>query len=96
MTYIRRKGIVLLHVCEADLMVATRQVWEECPPVRPVPRIWAVIWKMMEDGKSDEEIITSFSSMLTRPEKEVRERFITIFEKMADEGYLIRELEKIT
>ena len=96
MTYRTREGIVLLHVCETDLMVATRQIWEECPAVQPVPRIWAVIWKLMEQGKTEQEIIDSFCGILTRPEKEVRNRFMQIFEKMAEEGYLIREMENTT
>lgn len=94
MTYRTRKGIVLLHVCGSDLLAATREAWEECPRIRPVPKIWAVVWKLMEQGKTSQEIVETFQSMLNRPETEVRERFDRIFEAMSEEGYLIQETER--
>ena len=81
MTYRTRKGIVLLHVCGSDLLAATRE-------------IWAVVWKLLEQGKTSQEIVETFQSMLNRPETEVRERFDRIFEAMSEEGYLIQETER--
>lgn len=93
MNYRTRKGIVLLHVCGSDLLAATREAWAECPRIRPVPRIWAVVWKLLEQGKTSQEVVEAFQSMLSRPEAEVRERFDRIFKAMSEEGYLIPETE---
>ena len=94
MMYERRPGIVLLRICGADLLVATRQIWEKFPAVRPVPRIWAACWGMMEKGYSSEEVIDTFAQLFRKPKEEMRGRLDKVFETLYSEGYLIEAEEE--
>ena len=89
MIYKTRPGIVLLRICDVDVLTATRKVWGECPAVRPVPRMWAGCWALMEKGRTSEEVIGTFTRLFQQPEEEVRIRLGKIFDKLYEEGYLI-------
>ncbi len=87
--YYVRPGIVKVSVCGANLLVATRAVWVECPRIRPIPKLWAVCWGIMAQGKSDREAVKVFSDLLNRPEEEIRRKLDKCFSTLAEEGYLL-------
>ena len=91
MTYRIRPGIVLINICGQNLLAATRPVWEQCPRVRKIPRLWAACWKIMEDGKTDQDVIEAFAGLLQKKPEEIRSRFESIFQTLEKEGYLICE-----
>ena len=87
-----RPGIVHIKVCDADLLVVTRKIWEGFPGrhVRTVPRLWAACWAVMEkDGKTDQDAVNAFTSLLRRPEEQIRKRLEKCFTTLAEEGYMI-------
>ncbi len=84
-----RPGIVKVNICGTDLLVATRAVWQECPRIRRLPKLWSVCWGIMEKGKSDRETVKIFSDLLKRPEEEIRKRLEKCFSTLAEEGYLL-------
>ena len=47
MAYKIRPGIVRVRICGKDLLVAKRSVWEECPRVRVIPKLWAACWAVV-------------------------------------------------
>ena len=94
MVYKTRPGVVLLRICDVDLLAATRAVWEQCPAVRPLPRLWAGCWGMMEKGRTSEEVTEFFVRVFRLPEEEIREKLKEAFEKLYKEGYLIAAEEE--
>lgn len=93
MMYKTRPGIVLLKICDVDILAATRKAWAECPSVRPVPRMWAVCWALMDKGHSSEEVIHTFSQLFNKPEQETRTKLSGIFEALYKEGFLLEAEE---
>ena len=89
MAYKNRPGIVLIRVCDTDILVAKRESWEECRRVRPVPRLWAVCWSLMEQGKTTDEVVSLFTKTLGMPEEKVLPKLDRIFESLYQEGYLL-------
>ena len=89
MTYKTRPGIVLVSVCDAHLLVATRPLWSAFPRVRPIPRHWAACWAVMEKGKSEQEAILAFARLFSIPEEDIRRRLQKMFSALSEEGYLI-------
>jgi len=91
MAYKVRPGIVLLKICDANLLVASRPLWEHCSRIRQISNLWASCWRIMEkDGKTDADAVRAFSSLLNKSESETRERLQSMFDTLAGEGYLIR------
>ncbi len=94
LAYKIRPGVVLLNICDTNLLTATHDVWKDCPKVRPIPRLWAACWKLLEMGKTEEDVLQTFSTMLGKTKEELHERFDGIFAKLAEEGFLIEEKEE--
>ena len=89
MTYKARPGIVLVNVCDAHLLVATRSLWSEFPRVRPISRLWAACWTLMEKDNTDQDAVLVFRRLFSMSEEDVRKRFAKMFSTLAEEGYLI-------
>lgn len=89
MVYITRPGISLIRICDTDILVASRSEWEKCPVIRPVPRLWAACWHIMEQGKTDREVVTAFASLLKKPEEEIRAKLNKVFATLTSEGLMI-------
>ena len=94
MSYQTHPGIVLINICDTNLLVATRAHWEQFPVVRPIPKLWAACWKILESGKTEQDVIHAFASLLRKSENEVSARLKKIFETLAAEGLLIESEEK--
>lgn len=99
MAYKIRPGIVRVHICESDLLIATRPLWEICPRIRRIPRLWAACWAIMELDpavKTDADVISTFSTLFSLPEKnnhgkDIQKKLEHIFQTLAEEGYLIHD-----
>lgn len=90
MAYKTRPGVVLVKICGTDLLVATRPIWDECARVRPIPMLWAGCWRMLENGKTEQDVVRLFSKFLRKPEKSLVEKFEIIFLSLYKEGFLIK------
>ena len=95
MAYKISPGIVRVRICGTDLLVAKREIWEECPRVRVIPKLWAACWTVMENDKTDDEVVAAFAGLLNKSEDEVRRRFDKIFRTLYDENYLVEAEEMI-
>ena len=89
MNYRIRPGVVLLRICGADLLTATREIWEQCPAVRPIPRMWAAGLTLMEKGRTSEEVMDAFARLFLQSEEDVGARLGKAFETLYREGYLV-------
>ena len=95
MAYKIKPGITMIQVCGQHMLVASRSLWKEHPRVRPVPKSWAVCWALMENGKTDEEVMSDFMKLFKKTEEEITSRFGKIFQKMFEEGYLIDDSDEV-
>ena len=89
MNYKTRPGIVRLRICDVDILAAKRENWEACPKVRPLPRMWAACWAIMENDRTSEDVVHTFSNLFHQSEQEVREKLNKIFTRLYEEGFLI-------
>jgi len=89
MMYKFRPGIVLLQVCNVDLLVAKRELWESFPRIRPISKKCVLICKIMEKGINSDQAIIGFSRILNITIEESHKKFDPIIKRLAEEGYLI-------
>ena len=89
MGYKARQGIVLLKICGVDVLAATRQAWGECPRIRPIPRLWAAGWMLMQKGRTSDEVLNAFSNLFKDGEGGLTQKLKRAFEKLHEEGFLI-------
>lgn len=90
MSYRIRPGIALINICGTHLLAAERAVWEECPRVRQIPRLWAACWTIMEKGKTDQDVVEAFTDLVSGSEEDIRVRLGKVFTQMYEEGYLLK------
>ena len=91
MSYKTHPGIVRVQICGADFLVATRPLQEELPGVKKIPKLWAACWAVMEEGRTDREVVEAFAGLLQKPEEQIREKLEPVFSKLEEQGYLLRE-----
>jgi len=89
MNYKIRPGFVMIKICDTHLLVAKRELWDKYNRVRPVPVKYALCWNLMAQGKSSDEVIQSVCKLFNKSEDEISRKFSPIFQKLADDGYLI-------
>ena len=88
MIYKARQGIVLLKICGVDVLAATREAWEKCPRIRPIPRLWAGGWTLLQKGRTTEEVLQTFSGLFKNREG-FTDKLEQAFEKLYEEGFLV-------
>ena len=89
MVYKARPGVVRVRICDTDILTAKREVWDQCPTVFPLPRLWAYAWFLIERRGSSEEALESMSVVMKKSVDELREQFAPCFEKLSQMGFLI-------
>ncbi|WP_173553360.1 hypothetical protein [Sharpea azabuensis] len=50
MHFIIHKGIVLTKVSDVNLLVATREAWDDCPQIKLITPTQANFWEYIEKG----------------------------------------------
>ena len=89
MHFIIHKRIVLTKVSDVNLLVATREAWDDCPYVIFLSPIEATFWHFIENGVEQEEIYKEIES---NQKKDVLKSLYHLFiKKMKENGYIIGE-----
>ncbi len=94
MAYKLHPGITVLNICGTSMLVSTRAYWEQFPRIRLVPPFWAGCLALMEKGKTDQNVVSSFVRLFHMPEEKVRQRVEKMTVALAEEGYLLPAEEK--
>ena len=89
MLYKIRPGVVMVRICDVDILTATREVWNQCPAVRPLPRMWAFVLFLMEQGRNSEEALAGLAKVLKKPREELERQYESVFAKLYEEGFLV-------
>ena len=89
MHFILHKGIVLTKVSDVNLLVATRDAWEDCPYVMLLSPTEASFWRFVENGLEEEEILDRIEHS---EKKTLLIKLYNLFiKKMKENGYIIGE-----
>ncbi len=91
MSYKVRPGIVLLEICGTPVLVAKHALWKECPHVVSIPKFWGLVWKLMADGKTDEEAKEVFVKALKMPEDKFGTRIDQMCAELSKAGFLVAD-----
>ena len=89
MAYKARKGIVLLKICGVDVLASTREAWDECPSIRPIPRLWAGGWTLLQKGRTTDDVLKVFSDLFKDKAFIFSQKLEQAFEQLYKEGFLI-------
>lgn len=81
----------MIKICDTHLLIAKREHWEENSTVRIIPKKYAVCWALMEQGRTSDEVIQSMADLFKKPFGEVAEKFSSVFQNLANDGYLIKD-----
>lgn len=84
-----RPGVEIISVCDQDILVADRTLWEECPRIRPIPKLWAFFWQLMAQGRTDQGAVDFLADFLKRSREDLLARSQKCFDTLYDEGFLI-------
>lgn len=95
MAYKNRPGIELIQVCGQDILVATRALWSECPRIRPIPKLWAFYWRLMEQGRTDQGVVGFVADFMKRPREDILTRSQKCFDTLHEEGFLIEVPDEV-
>lgn len=89
MHFITHKGIVLTKVSDVNLLVATREAWDDCPQIKLITPTQADFWEYIEKGVDQEEILKEIEGS---EENELLLKLYNLFiKKMKESGYIIGE-----
>ncbi|MCR4673173.1 MAG: PqqD family protein [Lachnospiraceae bacterium] len=84
-----REGVLLRNVCGEWLLIAVGDAARHCMYVRQINDTLAYYWQMIEEGKTEEEIITAareeYDASPEVIEKDVRE----LIRQLYDMNYLV-------
>lgn len=89
MNFNMRNGVVLVNICEEYLLVASKEARGFCPKVIQINETAADIWKQMQAGKSEAEIIQYFKDTYESNDIDLHEMVSSFSKEMIKLGYLI-------
>ncbi len=89
MNYKLRPGVVMVRICDVNILAATREIWDQCPQIRPLPFKWYLGCSMMALGRSSEVSLRTISKVLGKAMEELHQQYDPIFAKLCEEGFLV-------
>ena len=89
MDYKTRKGIILLKICDANLLVPLREASDVCREIASISVFESMIWKKLETGGSMDNIILLFSKLTAKSEDEIRKKVERFISDLYEKGFLV-------
>ncbi len=93
MTYRCRPGIVLEKVCGAWLLIPTREASVFCPHVHRLAIPSALLWGMLKEGKSEEDMKKALSILTHKTGEELDDMMKPLLQSFIDKNLVIPEGE---
>ena len=85
-----KDGVVLLHIHDAYLVVSDKEARKTTPYIREINDTAAMIWQLLEQGYSVEEITDHMMKEYDIEERSLLEEDLRIYIRdMKENGYLI-------
>ena len=92
MKYKTRSGVVLTQVCGEYLLVSSRSLRVECPFVTTLNETSAFLWKQLQKGATEEELLGAVAAEYEVEEPEELRAVIRAFLKqMQAMHYVLKE-----
>lgn len=88
MTYKIRPGITLIEVCGAPILVAQREIWDDFPMIQPIPKIGAIVWRMLEIERPWNRVLYICSSLSRSTPEDSEPRLRSLCDSLVKEGFL--------
>ena len=88
-TYQKRPGVLLLNVCDEDILAATRKARDYCPYVTHLNASAAVFWRLLDQENTLTGLTRLAAKKLQKEEKALLFPVMTFLGKMSQNGYLI-------
>ena len=92
MKYKIRDGIVLSKICDEYLLISGKEARKSCPSVTQINDTGAYIWKMLEAGMDENEMIMEILSEYELDEDtDISDMMNEYINVLKNNGYLIEE-----
>lgn len=91
MKYRPRPGIVLTKICNANVLIPTRAVWQECNTIIRLTMLWAATWELLGREDSDAKILRVHQILTKKSDEEIQSRLDAFYAEMYKKGFLIKE-----
>lgn len=89
MDYKPRKGIILLKICDANLLVPLREASDVCREIASISVFESMVWKKLETGESMDRIIMLFSKLTAKSEDDIQSRIDSFVTNLYEKGFLV-------
>lgn len=89
MTYKTRPGITRVKVCGVHLLVPTRSASAECPHVMRISALGCLLYRLLEDEKSMQDVYMVYSAFTQKPVEEVEKDVGGFLHMLCENGFLI-------
>jgi len=90
MDYRPRKGIILLKICDANLLVPLREASDACKEIASISVFETLVWKRLEKGEDMDTVITAFSKLASRPPEDIRARIDSFLDNLYGKGFIVK------
>ena len=91
MNYRVHPGIVFQRICGRSFLIAVRSARKECPHLLELNEYGAFCWRLLEQGRQVEEIISEIKKAYLVDEEEAREGLTQFIKQLADFHYLLSD-----
>ena len=92
MKYIVQKGVVRETICGQSLLISTKEAREYCPYLTQLNESSVFIWKMLEKGKSTDEMIQEIMHIYGITENEADEGLTEFLNVMEGNHFITKEV----
>ena len=92
MKYIVQKGVVRETICGQSLLISTKEAREYCPYLTQLNESSVFIWKMLEKGKSTDEMIQEIMHIYGITENDADEGLTEFLNVMESNHFITKEV----
>lgn len=89
MKYNLLSGVVLVPVCDENLLVATKEAMKTVPAVKELNETGAFVWQMLKQGKSLDEMVDQTAKEYEISVDEAKEGLLEFIEALSKAGYIV-------
>lgn len=92
MKYRKQPGIVMETICGQSLLIATIEAREYCPYLTKLDESSAFIWKMIEDGRTTDEMVSEIVREYGISKEEAEHALMAFLNGMEENHFIIKEV----
>ena len=87
-----RPGIICVEIHECYLLVAVKEARTTCPYICRISEMGALVWKLLSEGKSTEEIIDTIRKEYDIPQTvDLKTDILEFINNLSEQNYTIEK-----